>query len=36
MWISAAIALTLTLVSGLVPALRASRMSVVAALRTVE
>jgi putative ABC transport system permease protein len=35
-WISAAIALTLTVVSGLVPALRASRMSVVTALRTVE
>jgi putative ABC transport system permease protein len=34
--ISAAIALTLTLVSGLVPALRASRMHVVTALRTVE
>lgn len=36
MLISVAIALTLTLVSGLVPALRASRMNVVAALRTVE
>ncbi len=34
--ISAAIAVTLTLVSGLVPAVRASRMNVVAALRTVE
>ena len=36
LWIGAGIALTLTLVSGLVPALRASRMSVVTALRTVE
>jgi putative ABC transport system permease protein len=36
MLISAAIALALTLVSGLVPALRASRMNVVTALRTVE
>jgi putative ABC transport system permease protein len=34
--ISAAIALTLALVSGLVPAVRASRMNVVTALRTVE
>jgi putative ABC transport system permease protein len=36
MVISAAIALTLALVSGMVPALRASRMNVVTALRTVE
>jgi putative ABC transport system permease protein len=36
MLISVAIALTLTLVSGLVPAIRASRMNVVTALRTVE
>jgi putative ABC transport system permease protein len=35
-WIGAAIAIVLTLVSGLVPAVRASRMNVVTALRTVE
>ena len=35
-WIGAGIALLLTLVSGLVPAVRASRMNVVTALRTVE
>lgn len=35
-WIALVIAVTLTLVSGLVPAVRAARMSVVQALRTVE
>jgi putative ABC transport system permease protein len=35
-WIGAGIAIVLTLVSGLVPAVRASRMNVVTALRTVE
>ncbi len=35
-WLGAGIALALTLVSGLVPAVRAARMSVVQALRTVE